>query len=195
MPSVNQTTLTDGQFCVEEFTFRLDGSKTLLYFPVKGQPRAVRLPRLALAELDFAPYLTVRARGKAGRGHLRRTFVCTPQLKTFMFIFAEQTAKNRSSVNQFVTSALERLVCGFSRPWIGPLLVDFENEVVEFQGDDILAEVSDVLRHLHMVYEHVHPNDSIPFFRLPDNPALWWMSDTPAETKDEVGVVAVPAFP
>ncbi|KAK7036593.1 hypothetical protein VNI00_011526 [Paramarasmius palmivorus] len=164
-------------FDAVEYDFNIDGEKSVLLFPSRGYPSIVSLGRLALKELNYSPFLSLRAKGKAGPKLLRRTFVSTAELKTFMLIFGEQSKENRSHINEFLTDALGCLADGLRRPWIGPLLVEYDREEVLASTQSVFLEINDVVRHLHMVYDRVHPEPNDTFDPLPYNVGVVWIDD------------------
>ncbi|KAK7019414.1 hypothetical protein VNI00_018069 [Paramarasmius palmivorus] len=142
--------------------FPSETAKDLLFFPVHGCPGVVSLSRRDLRELNFTPFLTVRARGMSSPGLLRRTYVGTVTSHNYTLIYGLQTTRNRGAENIYVTRVLQQFAGGARRPWIGPLIVDFDHEgVLGTSGVDDAAYR--VLQGLHLIYEHIHPNKSIGY--------------------------------
>ncbi|KAK7019818.1 hypothetical protein VNI00_017907 [Paramarasmius palmivorus] len=142
-------------------------TKSLLFFPVRGSPSVINLARKDLDKLNFAPFLTVRAFGKSSPGLLRRTYVGTTTSQNFMLVYGLQTTRNRALENEYVTRALGTFAGGVRRPWVGSLIADFDDESILDAGElDTVAYR--VLNGLHIVYERLHPNNSLGFVPVPD---------------------------
>ncbi|KAK7019644.1 hypothetical protein VNI00_018029 [Paramarasmius palmivorus] len=109
--------------------------------------------------------------GGGRRGLLRRTFMVTDPREPYMLIYTAQTGRNRFAVNLHLTELLERAAGGLRRPWIGPVLVDYERSGV-LTADNLVEEAETVAEHIHTVYERFHPDHSVLFDALPIAPGI-----------------------
>ncbi|KAK7037368.1 hypothetical protein VNI00_011118 [Paramarasmius palmivorus] len=147
--SVADTSIEPGQEV--DFDFSLEGSKTLIYFPVRGEPCLVDINRLSLLERDYEPYVPARLRGPVGTRILRRAYVGTGGMEYFMLIYVEQGSKCRLPVNEFITSVLDKLGNGFGRPWVGPMLV--EPDVMEVLSPDrVVPKACEIVRYIQLFH-------------------------------------------
>ncbi|KAK7020640.1 hypothetical protein VNI00_017678 [Paramarasmius palmivorus] len=137
-------------------------STTLLYFPIKGVPRLVDVPRSSLRCRQYRPYVD-----GYGRGAVCVTFMLTSPPDHYLIAYLEQVAAFQPLKNGFVTHMLEVLVgAGKKRPWYGPLLVEYKRENA-FTVDNMKEEAVCVLRHLHTIYDRLHRDPLVVYDALP----------------------------
>ncbi|KAK7035550.1 hypothetical protein VNI00_011843 [Paramarasmius palmivorus] len=144
----------------------LEGQKSVLYFPMRGVPCIVNMDRCALYNNAFYPYLDASLQGNAGTRILRKTYMFTEPPENYVVVYFEQSEDNRFPSNEFATSVLQTLGNGLRRPWMGPMLVDYQDSKVLTEGD-LHGEAMQVLGHIHAVYERLHCDKSIAFDPMP----------------------------
>ncbi|KAK7020263.1 hypothetical protein VNI00_017755 [Paramarasmius palmivorus] len=133
--------------------------KAALYFPTDDEPRIVRLERRKINGYDFCPYLDPDDQ-EGGTALIKAIHAEGDQ--GFRLFYFEQTSRNSFAVNDCVTRELQAFTDGLSRPWLGPILVIWDDEDIitkenlEEKGEEILTQV-------HNFYEEFVRDDAVPF--------------------------------
>ncbi|KAK7032390.1 hypothetical protein VNI00_013138 [Paramarasmius palmivorus] len=154
-----------------DFEFNLEGKKSLVYFPVRGNPYLVDIERLALFEHDYSPYVPCQVWGGGRKKLLRRTCIGTGRLECFTLIFVDQGQKNRLPVNEFVTTALDELGHELGRPWIGPMLAEFDVPK-EVDTERVFEIALDIVRYVALFNAFLRMPAS-----MPHTPCIVWAYD------------------
>ncbi|KAK7038679.1 hypothetical protein VNI00_010563 [Paramarasmius palmivorus] len=110
---------------------------------------------------DYSPYVPARSRGSAGRKVLRRTFIGTTCFQYFTVIYVEQGARNRLPVNEYVTFRVDGMQSVVGKPWLGPILVDFEG-ADGLTVENMLNKANLFLEYLHIFDDFLRVSGIIP---------------------------------
>ncbi|KAK7023597.1 hypothetical protein VNI00_016636 [Paramarasmius palmivorus] len=149
--------------------------KDLIFIPVNGEPRIVRLDREAVRMNNYSPFMDPWYFGLEGMDILRKTYMLTDPPDNYVIIYYEQLSTIRLPLNQYLSTALSAMSGGFRRPWYGSMLVEYQS-ANEIDPATIQDEAEQVVDHIHRVYEQIHPLDSVEYDRMPVDSSIRYFS-------------------
>ncbi|KAK7021737.1 hypothetical protein VNI00_017314 [Paramarasmius palmivorus] len=138
--------------------------KAVLFFPVLEEPRLVRLERSKIEGFDFRPLLDPDDQEDGGTAHIKGIHTeGAPQ--GYRLFYFEQTARNSFPVNDCITRELEGFTDGLRRPWLGPIVVIWDDDNV-ITGENLEEKAEEILTDVHNFYEEFVRDDGVPFDRI-----------------------------
>ncbi|KAK7025344.1 hypothetical protein VNI00_016055 [Paramarasmius palmivorus] len=83
---------------------------------------------------------------------------------SFRLFYFEQTGSNGFPENSCITRELEGFTDGLSRPWIGPLVVVWDEDGV-ITAENLEEKAEEIVTQINNFYEHFVRDDGVPFDR------------------------------
>ncbi|KAK7024200.1 hypothetical protein VNI00_016508 [Paramarasmius palmivorus] len=128
------------------------------------EPRIVQLEWEKIDAFDFRPLLDPDDQENGGTAHIKAIHTEGAPQEYRLFYF-EQTARNGFPVNDCVTRELEGFTDGLRRPWLGPMLVVWDDNNV-LCCDNLEEKAEEIISNVHNFYEDFIRDDGVPFNRL-----------------------------
>ncbi|KAK7014806.1 hypothetical protein VNI00_019248 [Paramarasmius palmivorus] len=135
--------------------------KAVLFFAVDEEPRIVRLERSRIDEFDFRPLLDPDAQEDGATARIKGIHTNGAPQEYRLFYF-EQTARNGFPINDAVTRELEGLTDGLRRPWLGPVVVIWDEDNV-ITRDNLEEKAETIITDIHNFYEEFVRDDGVPY--------------------------------
>ncbi|KAK7016196.1 hypothetical protein VNI00_018961, partial [Paramarasmius palmivorus] len=140
--------------------------KAVLYFPTDDEPRLVRLERRRIDGFDFRPLLDPDAQPDGGTANIKGIHA-EDSSEAFRLFYFEQTGRNGFPVNDSITRELEGFTDGLRRPWVGPVVVVWEDDEV-LTVETVEEKAESTVTQIHNFYEDFVRDEGVPYDRLED---------------------------
>ncbi|KAK7054291.1 hypothetical protein VNI00_003484 [Paramarasmius palmivorus] len=139
-------------------------SQPALFFPTDDEPEIVSVNCSNRDRKIFKPYLDPDLQGNEGSAQIQSVPVELDSMSAELFYF-EQTAQNGFTENDALTRELEALTDGLRRPWLGPVIVIYDDNKV-LKNDDLALLAEQIVIYMSNCYPEFVRDDVVEFDRL-----------------------------
>ncbi|KAK7026655.1 hypothetical protein VNI00_015545 [Paramarasmius palmivorus] len=135
--------------------------QAVLFFSVEEEARIVRLERTKIDEFDFRPLLDPDNQQDGGTADIKGIHTeGAPQ--GYRLFYFEQTTRNGFPINDVITRELEGYTDGLRRPWLGPVVVIWDDDNV-ITRENLEEKVEAILLDIYNFYEEFVRDEGVPY--------------------------------